>query len=87
MFCVYIIRSRKNNSMYIGYTTDIKKRIEYHNCGFQKSTKKFIPYNLMWFCVFPNKTLALKFEKYLKSSSGHAFLNKRFILKKKDTSH
>ena len=79
MFWVYILKSKKDNSKYIGVTVDIKNRIEEHNRGETKTTKSKIPYKLIWCCAFVNKEKAYEFEKYLKSSSGYAFTNKHFL--------
>jgi predicted GIY-YIG superfamily endonuclease len=79
MYYVYILKSQKDGSLYKGVTADLKQRIKDHNGGSAKysSTKK--PYSLMWYCAFHDKSLALKFEKYLKQGSGHAFTNKHLI--------
>jgi len=77
MFYVYIFQSEKDGSYYTGITTNLKKRLKYHNSGNQKYTRTKIPYKLKWFCVFPDKKKALAFEKYLKSGSGIAFSRKR----------
>ncbi|MDX2095626.1 MAG: GIY-YIG nuclease family protein, partial [Alphaproteobacteria bacterium] len=37
------------------------------------------PWELVWYCAFPDKYKALEFEKYLKSHSGRAFANKRLL--------
>lgn len=40
MFYTYILQSKKNNKLYIGYTSDLKKRLLEHNQGLNFSTKK-----------------------------------------------
>jgi len=79
MFYVYILRSEKDNSKYIGVTSDLKRRVIEHNSGNAKYSSTKLPYKLIWYCAFTEKTKAYSFEKYLKSSSGYAFANKRFI--------
>ena len=80
MFYVYILRSINNPSQtYIGYTTNLKVRFNQHNKGSSPHTEKFLPWTLEWYCAFPDKGKALKFETYLKSHSGEAFLSKRLI--------
>ncbi|MBU1071359.1 GIY-YIG nuclease family protein, partial [Patescibacteria group bacterium] len=32
-YYVYILKSFKNNSLYIGYTSNLKKRFKSHNLG------------------------------------------------------
>ena len=74
----YIIRSIDfPDQEYIGATEDLKRRIPEHNAGKSRHTSKFKPWQLVWYCAFPDKYKALAFEKYLKSHSGRAFAKKR----------
>jgi len=50
-----------------------------HKRGGVKATKDSLPIKLEFYAAFKNRRLATKFEKYLKSSSGFAFRNKRLI--------
>lgn len=76
---VYIIKSTTNHTFYTGVTDNLKRRIKEHNTGNSDFTSWNGPYTLVWFCAFANKAKAYEFEKYLKSSSGFAFRNKRLI--------
>lgn len=76
MHYVYILKSLNDGSLYIGSTENVKNRLKEHNSGKSTYSKNKIPYSLIWFCAFPNKTKALLFEKYLKHGSGHAFSKK-----------
>jgi putative endonuclease len=69
-FYVYILQSQKDLKYYIGFTTDLEKRVEYHNCGRQRATKKRIPFNLIYNEGFKSKKEALKREKQIKSFKG-----------------
>lgn len=66
MFYVYILKSLKNNRLYIGYTDDLKKRFQEHNAGFSLATKIRRPWRLIYYEAFYNKSDALKREKQLK---------------------
>ena len=79
MFFVYILRSKKDKSYYVGLTEDIKSRVKEHNLGLSKYTRTRIPWKLIWFCAFANKNRAAEFEKYLKNGSGIAFMKKRLV--------
>lgn len=76
MYYVYILKSLKDDSRYIGITKDLKNRIAEHNNLETKSNKSKAPFKLIWYCAFLDKYKAYDFEKYLKSSSGHAFTKK-----------
>jgi predicted GIY-YIG superfamily endonuclease len=81
MYIVYILISQKDYyKYYIGITTDLNKRLDKHNSNQSGYSKKYAPWEIETYVTFKNRFLAEKFEKYLKSGSGHAFLKKRFIL-------
>jgi putative endonuclease len=69
MWFVYLIQSSIDRTFYIGYTENLKKRIIEHNQGKTKSIKNKIPYKLIYFEAYSNKTLARKRELELKNNS------------------
>jgi putative endonuclease len=69
-YYVYILQSLKNDSFYIGYTSDLKKRFKEHNSGESKATKPFIPYKLIFYEAFLNRIDAKNREEYLKGGYG-----------------
>ena len=80
MWYVYILRSVDfPDQEYTGSTADLKQRLSAHNAGKSTHTAKFAPWNLLWYCAFPDKYKALEFERYLKSHSGRAFAGKRLV--------
>jgi len=76
MFYTYILQSLKNKSLYIGYTTDLKKRFTEHNSGKGSATKPFRPYKLIFYEAFLNKIDAKNREEYLKSGWGFRSIKK-----------
>jgi predicted GIY-YIG superfamily endonuclease len=78
MWYVYILKC-KNGDYYKGCTNNIAERLHRHQKGLVQSTKMHLPVSLMTFMVFTNQTRAYQFEKYLKSGSGRAFINKHFV--------
>jgi putative endonuclease len=70
MFYFYILKSLVNKKLYLGYTPDLKKRLESHNKGLNKATKPNIPYGLVYYSAFVSKKDALECEKYFKTTSG-----------------
>ncbi len=79
MYYVYILKSDKDCSMYVGVTTDLIKRIKEHNSKGMKFTDSRRPYRIVWYAVFSDKIKAYKFERYLKTGSGIAFSRKHLI--------
>lgn len=76
-YYVYILINKKKRR-YVGFTSNIQRRLREHRNG-GVSTTKGKDYSLVWYGVFNNEVKAKSFEKYLKSSSGYAFSNKRLI--------
>jgi len=67
---VYILRSLKDGGYYIGYTSDLEKRLRFHNRGLQRSTRHRRPFELVYFEEHTSKRDAIKREKELKSYKG-----------------
>ena len=80
MWYVYVIRSRNlPEQEYVGAIADLKRRLADHNAGKSSHTRKFLPWDLVWYSAFPEKPKAMEFERYLKSHSGRAFAKKRLL--------
>lgn len=75
-YYVYILQSMKNQSLYIGYTSDLKKRLQEHNHGLNFSTKPFKPWHLIHYEAYRNIKDATRREKYLKTSQGTRLLKR-----------
>jgi putative endonuclease len=73
MYFVYIIQSEADESYYIGFTENLQKRISDHNSGNTNYTSKKMPWILVYFESFDNKTVALKREKFLKRQKNKDF--------------
>ncbi len=74
-FYTYILQSLKNNSLYIGYTSDLRKRFKQHNDGESQATKPYRPYILIFYEAFLNRIDAKDRELYLKSGYGRKTIN------------
>lgn len=66
MFFVYILKSKKDNKLYFGYTKDLRKRLKEHNLGLVYSTKSRIPFSLIYYEAYASKQDALNREHNLK---------------------
>lgn len=82
-YYTYVLESLKDKSLYIGYTSNLKKRFQSHNAGKNKATKPHIPYRLIHLEGFLNRVDAKSREVYLKSGWGiksiKTMLEKYFI--------
>jgi putative endonuclease len=66
MFYVYILKSKKCDDLYIGFTSDLKKRLLEHNNGDTPSTKTKRPYKLIYYEAYPAESDARRRESMLK---------------------
>lgn len=73
MYYVYVLRSDKINKYYVGYTEDINKRLEHHNLGLDRWSKRGTPWKLIYTERYNSKKGAITRERYLKSGVGRKF--------------
>ena len=70
---VYIIRSVNHpERRYIGINGDVAARLNAHNAGQNRSTAPWKPWFVDVIVEFRTERMAVRFEKYLKSGTGHA---------------
>ena len=79
MFYVYIIESELDSSYYIGYTSDLQRRIEGHNRGQTRWTRMRRPWKLVYCEEYKEKKDALKREKFLKRQKNREFYRKLIL--------
>jgi len=87
-FYVYTLESVKFQNLYIGFTDDLRKRLQEHNKGLNFSTKAYIPWKLIYYESCLNKLDAQRREKYLKTNQGSRLLKcrlKEYFYQKKLT--
>ena len=73
---VYAIESFKDKRIYVGQTSDLKKRLNEHNSGAVKTTRYFKPWRLFYSEKCSTRKIARQREKYLKSGCGKEFLKR-----------
>ena len=78
MWIVYLLKCA-DNTYYKGCTRDLTDRMSRHAKGEISYTRERLPITLVTYIAFSNKYKAFDFERYLKSGSGKAFAQKRFM--------
>ncbi|MBU4480146.1 GIY-YIG nuclease family protein [Patescibacteria group bacterium] len=77
MFYTYLLKSNKDDKLYIGYTNNLKNRVEKHKAGAVLSTKNRLPIILVYYEACLNKENAINREKYFKTGFGRRFIKNR----------
>ncbi|HBH19711.1 MAG TPA: excinuclease ABC subunit C [Candidatus Peribacter riflensis] len=76
-YYVYILHCQKDNSLYVGYTADLKTRIQYHRAGKTRTTRIRGPIQLIYAESYINETDARQRERFLKSGRGREVFKKQ----------
>ena len=79
-YYTYVLKSRRDYKLYIGWTIDLKNRFLQHNQGKVKSTEHRLPFDLIYYEACLDKDSAIKREKSLKSGFGRRYLKDRLNL-------
>lgn len=80
MHYVYLLKSKNFNQIYIGSTSDLRRRFKQHNDGENISTRRYLPWKLIYYEAFLSKKDAMTRELKLKNhGKGIYDLKKRLI--------
>jgi putative endonuclease len=74
VFYVYVLRSESDSGFYIGFSTDLKRRLSEHTRGASFATKSRGPWKLIYYEAYTEREDAEGREKFLKSGAGRRFL-------------
>ena len=77
MFYTYVLLSEKDEEFYMGFTKDLRERLEKHKTGKVKSTADRRPLKLIYYEACLHERDAIKREKYFKTGFGRRFLKNR----------
>jgi putative endonuclease len=75
-YYVYVLRSEKDGSFYIGHTADLEERIKRHNDGMSSYTKAKAPWKLIYQEVFPARSEAMKREREIKRMKSREYIER-----------
>jgi len=78
MYWVYILENQNDKSWYIGFTSDLDRRLNEHQSGYGSRTTRIKKnWDLMYCEGYKDKKDAQGRERFLKSGSGRRFLKKQ----------
>jgi len=69
-YCVYVLLSMHDGDLYVGFTTDLQRRLTEHFHGQSKATAPRRPFRLIFCEYFFSKKDAERREMYLKTTAG-----------------
>ena len=78
-FYTYVLESLKDGNRYIGYTNNLRKRLEEHKKRLSFAAKFRLPFRLIYFEGCLNSEDAKRREDYLKTTQGRRFLGLRLL--------
>lgn len=74
MYYVYVLQSETDDGFYIGFSTDLRRRMKEHQEGKAFATSYRGPWRLIYYEAYLEEQDALGREQYLKSGGGRRFL-------------
>jgi putative endonuclease len=77
MYYTYVLKSLKDEQLYVGWTNDLKERVSKHNNGNVKATEHRRPLKIVYYEACVHKDKAIAREKYFKTGFGRRFLKER----------
>ena len=69
-YCVYVLLSMHDGNLYVGFTTDLQRRLTEHFHGQSAATAPRRPFRLIFCEYFFSKKDAERREMYLKTTAG-----------------
>ena len=73
-FFVYILYSQFLDKYYVGYTSDLEKRIFEHNNGISSFTAKSSDWVLKYSVAYPDREAAMAREKEIKNKKSRKYI-------------
>lgn len=70
MFFVYVLFSLRDRKLYVGFTSNLEKRMGEHQRGGVPSTKERLPLKLIYYEAYLTSREAERGERYLKGGNG-----------------
>ena len=77
MIYVYVLQSEADSGLYIGMTSNLRRRFQEHQNGESPCTKVRRPWKLIYYEAYLLESDAAGREVFLKSGGGRRFLDKQ----------
>ncbi len=77
MYYTYVLLSKIDGKLHIGWTNDLRLRVKKHNLGLVSATKDRKPFKLIYYEACLSQERAIAREKQLKTGFGRKFIKSR----------
>jgi putative endonuclease len=77
MYYVYVLQSESDTGLYIGYSSDLRRRLAQHRAGESFATAFRGPWRLIYYEAYLEEADTRGREEFLKSGLGRKFLAKQ----------
>ncbi len=77
MYYTYVLKSTLDKRLYIGWTSNLERRIKKHQYGLVQATQNRRPLKLVYYEACLSEKKAILREKQLKTGFGRAYLKRR----------
>jgi len=84
---VYLLKSRSDKTYYVGWTTDILRRLAEHDRLLSPYTRRKAPWQLIGFETYPTVEEAKRYERDLKHNPRMLALFKQRLLSRMAAGH
>lgn len=76
MHGIYVLRSKKDGGLYVGYSAKIRERFVEHQKGRVISTRDRRPWEVIYCELYKNSRDAMQRERFLKTGWGRNYIKK-----------
>jgi len=73
-FYVYVLKSKLKDFIYVGFTSNLRKRFFEHNKKEEQSTKAYAPFDFIFYEAYRDVKDAKRREDYFKTTKGKTTL-------------
>ncbi|MDZ7796037.1 MAG: GIY-YIG nuclease family protein [Candidatus Marinimicrobia bacterium] len=74
MYYTYILYSESADRYYVGYTSNLKDRLWHHNSHAVRSTRRGIPWKIVYYEVYSEKHDAIVREHEIKKKKSRKYI-------------
>lgn len=79
MYFVYVLKSDKDEKLYVGLSKNLQARVRAHNYGKVRATRSRRPLRLVYFEEAADLSAARRKEKYFKSGFGRKYIIRKIL--------